>query len=294
MSDPIVFRTVRDFREAADHVRKTGGRLGLVPTMGALHEGHRALVRAAKARTTNVVVTIFVNPTQFGPNEDLARYPRDLAGDLEQCRKESVDFVFAPDVSEMYPPHERTRVRVTGLTDALCGASRPGHFEGVATVVTKLFSVAGPCTAVFGRKDYQQLQVIRKMTEDLLMPVEIIGHPTVREMDGLALSSRNRYLNREERAAALAIPRSLAASVERFLGGERSVASLRGPVEHALTGAGLRVDYVSVADADELAVLPDEATVGERAVLAVAAFCGTTRLIDNVVFGEDSAPRVTS
>jgi pantoate--beta-alanine ligase len=190
----------------------------------------------------------------------------------------------------MYPAGERTRVRVSGLTDYLCGASRPGHFEGVATIVTKLFAVAGRSVAVFGRKDYQQLQVIRRMTRDLLLPVEIVGHPIVRESDGLALSSRNAYLSAEDRARALGIPRALSQSVERFRAGERGVHNLREPVRTALEDAGLRVDYVAIADADELTPLDEGATVGSRALLAVAAFAGNTRLIDNVVFGEDAPP----
>lgn len=290
MPTPEVLRTVDEFRAAADRLRASGGSLGLVPTMGALHEGHSALMREARRRAASTAVTIFVNPTQFGPKEDLARYPRDLEGDLDKCAREGVSIVFAPDVAEMYPPGERTRVRVGGLTEYLCGASRPGHFEGVATVVAKLFAAAGPCTAVFGRKDYQQLQVIRRMTRDLLLPVEIVGHPTVRESDGLALSSRNAYLDVDERARALSIPRALGEAVERHRSGERRVGALREPVKAALEAARLRVDYVAIADADELAPHDDSAEVGDRALLAVAAFAGTTRLIDNVVFAEDPPP----
>jgi len=231
-----------------------------------------------------------VNPTQFGPKEDLARYPRDFEGDVALCAQERVSLVFAPDVPEMYPPGERTRVRVSGLTDPLCGASRPGHFEGVATVVAKLFAVAGPCVAVFGKKDYQQLQVIRRMTRDLLLPVEIVGHPTVRESDGLALSSRNAYLGPDERRRAVSIPRGLALAVRRFQSGERRVAALREAVDTSLHDAALRADYVTIADADELTPFDDAAAVGDRALLAIAAFCGSTRLIDNVVLGEDEAP----
>lgn len=289
---PTVLHTVADFRSATNQIRQAGGKLGLVPTMGALHEGHRVLLREARSLSSAVAVTIFVNPTQFGPKEDLARYPRDLRGDVEQCAGEGVSLVFAPDVSEMYPQGERTRVRVSGLTEHLCGASRPGHFEGVATIVTKLFAIAGPCVAVFGRKDYQQLQVIRRMTRDLLLPVEIVGHPTVRESDGLALSSRNRYLSPEERITALAIPRALADAVRRYEGGERRVGALREPVAAALARTELRPDYVSIAHAEDLVPFDDAVTIPEKAVLAVAAFCGSTRLIDNVVFGEDPAPRV--
>lgn len=292
MSPPEILRTVAEFRARADQVRAGGGRLGLVPTMGALHDGHRALMREAARRATATAVTIFVNPTQFGPNEDLARYPRDLDGDVEKCAAEGVAFVFAPPVSEMYAPDERTRVHVSGVSDALCGASRPGHFDGVATVVTKLFAVAGPSIAVFGKKDYQQFRVIQTFTRDLLLPVEIVGYPTVRENDGLALSSRNRYLSADERRRALAIPRGLADAVSRFEAGERRVRSLTEPLERALAEASLRVDYVTVANADDVTPFPLGVSTGSRALLALAAFAGTTRLIDNVVLGEDPAPLV--
>jgi pantoate--beta-alanine ligase len=294
MPAPRLLKTVSEFRAAADGVRAQGGRLGLVPTMGALHEGHRTLMREARARATESAVTIFVNPTQFGPNEDLAKYPRQLEQDIAACQAEGVSFVFAPDANEMYPKNERTRVKVSELTDHLCGASRPGHFEGVATIVTKLFAIAGPCAAVFGRKDYQQLQVIRRMTTDLFLPVEIVGHPTVREHDGLALSSRNVYLGTDERRRALAIPRGLGAAVRLFESGERRVDALLEPVVQGLEAASIRVDYVSLADAETLAPFATGASIGDRAVLALAGFCGKTRLIDNVVFGEDQAPAVSS
>jgi pantoate--beta-alanine ligase len=290
---PRIVHTVAELRAAADAVRARGERLGLVPTMGALHEGHRTLMREAARRANVVAVTIFVNPTQFGPKEDLTRYPRDLDGDVEKCRAEGVALVFAPSVGEMYPAGERTRVHVSGLTEHLCGASRPGHFEGVATVVTKLFAAAGPSVAVFGRKDYQQLQVIRRMARDLLLPVEVVGHPTVREADGLALSSRNVFLSADERRRALAIPRALAGAVQAFREGERRAGALREPVLRELAASELRADYVALADADELQPFPDEATVGDRALLAVAAFCGSTRLIDNVVLGEETGPAVS-
>ncbi|MEB2313560.1 MAG: pantoate--beta-alanine ligase [Sorangiineae bacterium] len=283
-----VCRSVADFRGACDEARRGGERLGLVPTMGALHAGHAALIAAARERAARVAVTIFVNPTQFGPGEDLAKYPRDLAGDLATCERAGASLVFAPDAREMYPDGERTRVRVAGLTEHLCGASRPGHFEGVATIVAKLFAIAGPCVAVFGRKDYQQLKVIERMTRDLLLPVEIAGHPIVREADGLALSSRNAYLSAEERALALAIPRALSRAARAFAGGERRAGALRGEVQGALQA--LRVDYVTLADPEALVPVAEDAALGPRALLAVAAFAGGTRLIDNVVLGEDEAP----
>jgi pantoate--beta-alanine ligase len=258
--------------------------------MGALHSGHAALIREAAQHADDVAVTIFVNPTQFGRNEDLARYPRTFEEDLKTCERAGATLVFAPSVEEMYPANERTRVRVSGLTEHLCGAARPGHFEGVATIVTKLFAVAGPCTAVFGRKDYQQLKVIERLTRDLLLPVRIVAHPTVREADGLALSSRNRYLSPAERTRALGIPRALSQAVERFADGERNAAALLARARSLLEAAELRIDYLVLADADELVPYASDARIGGRALLAVAAFVGATRLIDNVVLGEDRAP----
>jgi pantoate--beta-alanine ligase len=287
---PSVKRTAAEFREACDAVRAAGRRLGLVPTMGALHAGHLALVAEARRRTVAVAVTIFVNPTQFGPNEDFAKYPRVFERDLELCRDAGVALVFAPPVSEMYPNGERTRVRVERLTDHLCGPFRPGHFEGVATIVTKLFAVAGSSTAVFGKKDYQQLQVVRRLAEDLLLPVEIVGYPTLRDPDGLALSSRNQYLSPTERERALAVPRGLSAAVRAFAAGERRAGELRRLALDFLAPVASRIDYVSVADPDGLEPIDPDATVGSKALLALAAFVGTTRLIDNVVLGEDKDP----
>jgi pantoate--beta-alanine ligase len=258
--------------------------------MGALHEGHVALMAEARRHGTCVAVSIFVNPTQFGPSEDFNRYPRDLPADLARCEAAGVDWVFTPSVGEMYPPGERTRVSVSGLTAHLCGVSRPGHFDGVATIVTKLLAAAGPCVAVFGRKDYQQLKVIERLAADLLLPVRVVGHRIVRESDGLAMSSRNRYLNVEERSRALALPRALAAAAGAFAQGERATDVMVSAVTRTLERADLRIDYVTVADADSLE--PLAGPLPERAVLAVAAFCGNTRLIDNLVFGEDEAPHV--
>lgn len=289
-----ICNTVAEFRARADDVRARGQRLGLVPTMGALHSGHLALVHRALQFSDVVAVTIFVNPTQFGPNEDFARYPRTFDQDVASSADAGARLVFAPSVEEMYPANERTRVSVSRLTEHLCGASRPGHFEGVATIVTKLFAVAGPCTAVFGRKDYQQLKVIERLTRDLLLPVTIVPHPTVREADGLALSSRNRYLSSEDRERALAIPRALSEASAVFARGERGAGVLRTLVQERLAAAGLRVDYASVAEPDELLPFPDEASVGERALIALAAFAGMTRLIDNIVLGEDTAPKSQS
>jgi pantoate--beta-alanine ligase len=285
-----VCTTVAEFRAAVDALRARDGQLGLVPTMGALHRGHLALVGEARRRAPNVAVSIFVNPTQFGPNEDFQRYPRPLEQDLELCREAGVRLAFTPAVAEMYPRDERTRVHVSGLTDALCGPFRPGHFDGVATIVTKLFAATGPAVAVFGRKDYQQLAVVRRLARDLCLPVEVVGLPTVRDDDGLALSSRNAYLRPEERRRALAIPRGLARATSLHAGGERRVEVLRRAVLELLEPAATRIDYVTLADADSITPFGDAETVGARALLAVAAFVGTTRLIDNVVFSEDNPP----
>lgn len=281
-----VCRTVAEFREATDALRARGERIALVPTMGALHRGHMALVEAGRERGA-VALTLFVNPTQFGPNEDLARYPRQFEADRALCEQHGVRLLFAPPVEEMYPPGDRTRVRVTGLTEVLCGPKRPGHFEGVATVVAKFFNATGPATALFGRKDYQQLQVIRRMARDLLMPIEVVGCATVREADGLALSSRNAYLSAPERAVAPTIARWLERSARDFDAGERRAGVLRQRVEHALSQTGFRVDYVELTTPEDLTPIDDGALLPERALLAVAAFLGKTRLIDNLVLGEE-------
>lgn len=262
--------------------------VGLVPTMGALHEGHMALVREARKRATFVVCSIFVNPTQFGPNEDLARYPRDLEGDLRKL--EGIDVVFAPDPATMYVEGDRTRVRVDGLTTNLCGPFRPGHFEGVTTVVAKLFSIVGPSVAIFGKKDFQQLAVIRRMALDLFFPIEVVGHPIVREPDGLAMSSRNAYLAVEERARARGISRGLASVARAFASGERRSGILRALALSSIEPIATSIDYVTLADPDELTPIADDETTSERVLLAVACHVGKTRLIDNVVLGEDPPP----
>lgn len=285
-----VYRTVADFRAACDELRARGEKLGLVPTMGALHEGHLALVDHARSLGSKPAVTVFVNPTQFGPQEDFDVYPRTLERDLSLCSERGVWAVFVPTVEEMYPPGEATRVQVSRLTEALCGARRPGHFDGVATVVTKLFAVAGSCVAVFGRKDYQQLQVIRRLAKDLLLPVDVVGFPTVREPDGLALSSRNAMLGPVDRQRALVIAQALSRAHGRYLAGERGVRAVRVPVIAELEEAGFRIDYVELADADLLVPFPDNAEIPGRALLAVAVFLGSTRLIDSLVLGEDPPP----
>jgi len=248
--------------------------------MGYLHEGHLALVRRARAENDEVVVSIFVNPLQFGPHEDYERYPRDLARDLRLLEPEGVGLVFAPPVEEMYPPGFATAVEVSGpLAERLEGAARPGHFRGVATVVTRLLNLVQPHRAYFGWKDAQQVLVVRRVVQDLALPVEIVPVPTVREADGLAMSSRNVYLSPEERAAAAALPRALFAALARFQQGERDAEVLRQLVHAALAQTPVRLEYVSVSDRETFQEL---ARVDRPALLLVAAWVGTTRLIDNV------------
>jgi pantoate--beta-alanine ligase len=288
-----VLRTVGALHARCDEVRARGGWVGFVPTMGALHEGHLALARAARARAGAdglVVTSIFVNPTQFAAHEDLSKYPRDLDADVARCATAGVNVVFAPSVDEIYPPGDSTRVRVSGVSEPLEGEFRPTHFEGVATVVARLFNAVGPCSAVFGRKDYQQLRVIIRMTRDLLLPVEIISHSTVREPDGLAMSSRNRYLSPADRARAAKIPAALGLAVRAWESGERATERLRETAENALRPWVDAMDYVSLRDANDLSALPDVLRAEHRAVLAVAVRVGTTRLIDNVVLGVDPPP----
>jgi pantoate--beta-alanine ligase len=290
--NPRLITTLAEYRAACDALRAGGRGLGFVPTMGALHHGHQALMRAARSVADHVAVSIFVNPTQFGPNEDFQRYPRDLSADLAACAEAGVDLVFAPDVKQVYPPGDATRVHVSGLTDNWCGKSRPGHFEGVATVVTRLLSATGPCSAVFGRKDYQQLQVVKRLTIDLLLPVAIIEHPTQRDPDGLATSSRNRYLSPAERAHALALPRALAAAGSLFHAGERSAASISGVVHATLAASSLAVEYAALVDAASLEPWSDGQIQPGAAAVLIAARVGNTRLIDNLVLGQDAVPRV--
>jgi pantoate--beta-alanine ligase len=275
-----VLTTVAEMRAARTGPDKLGGDLGLVPTMGFLHEGHLSLVVRAKADCGAVAASIFVNPTQFGAGEDLARYPRDLPRDLALLAAAGVDLVFAPEPAEIYPPGFDATIEIGGVTEVLEGAVRPGHFAGVATVVAKLFNIVQPTRAYFGQKDAQQSVVIRKLVRDLNMPVEVVVAPTVREEDGLALSSRNSYLTAPERAAAPAIYRALLAAQARFQAGERDAEVLRQAMRDGL--AGLAIDYVSVADADTLRELD---RIEGPALASLAARLGTTRLIDNLMLG---------
>jgi pantoate--beta-alanine ligase len=275
-----VTRTVDEMRGAR---RALEGDVGLVPTMGYLHEGHLSLVRAARGENEHVVVSIFVNPTQFGPNEDFERYPRDEDRDLELLRGEGVDVVFAPSVEEMYPPGDSTFVDVEGVTDVLEGAHRPGHFRGVATVVSKLFHIIEPTRAYFGQKDAQQLLVIKMMVRDQRMPVEIVGCPTVREQYGLAMSSRNAYLSPVQREAAPVLRQALERAKDLFADGERDGERLRAAMREMIDGEPLATaDYVSVADTETLAELE---RVEADALASLAVRIGKTRLIDNVTLG---------
>jgi len=279
----LLAETILDLRAVCDRARADGGRIGLVPTMGYLHEGHRSLIRAARRTCDVVVVTVFVNPLQFGAGEDLDSYPRDLSRDLALCEAEGVDAVFAPSVAEMYPSGPPlTTVHVAGLTDDLCGASRPTHFDGVTTVVAKLFSITGPCAAFFGRKDAQQLAVISRMVEDLNLPVEVIGCPIVRDADGLARSSRNAYLTPDQHRSALVLSRALTAAATAVIAGERDAAALLDLVLGLIAAEpAVALEYAEIRDAHELAPV---AVVDGDVLLAVAAQVGRTRLIDNVSF----------
>ncbi|PTL77881.1 pantoate--beta-alanine ligase [Vitiosangium sp. GDMCC 1.1324] len=281
---PLVLRTVAETAAWAESLRRSGRRLALVPTMGFLHDGHLSLMREGRARADVVAASIFVNPTQFGPNEDLSRYPRDMEGDLAKCASAGVEAVFAPVPAEVYPPGFQTYVDVEQVSQGLCGARRPGHFRGVATVVTKLLCIFRPHVALFGEKDYQQLQVIRALERDLNLGVEILGMPTVREPDGLAMSSRNAYLSPENRQRALALSRGLAAAQALCRNGTREAPALVDAVRRELKAAELREDYVELVDATSLTPLP-AVTPGKPARLLVAAFVGTTRLIDNQPIG---------
>ena len=274
-----ICKTAAEVR-AHRRARRAGSRLGFVPTMGALHEGHLSLVRAAREHCDTVAVSVFVNPTQFAPHEDFDQYPRTLERDRELLYQEGVDLLFVPANEEMYPPGSSTWVQVDGLSDKLCGRSRPGHFRGVTTVVAKLFHIVQPDCAFFGQKDAAQLAIIRRMVRDLHLPVEILVCPIVREADGLAMSSRNAYLDHEQRNSALALYRSLIRVQQDFSAGERNAARLIGAGRGTFSAEpSVRLDYFEIVDPQTLDPL---AEVDQPALVAVAAFVGTTRLIDNL------------
>lgn len=271
-----VVETVEELRAVRDTLP---GPVGLVPTMGYLHEGHLSLIRRARADCGGIVVSIFVNPTQFGPHEDFTRYPRDVPRDLRLCEEAGVDVVFMPDVQEMYPPGSSTFVEVERLQDRWEGASRPGHFRGVVTVVTKLFRMARPDRAYFGEKDYQQLQIVRRLVRDLVLDLEIVGCPTVREPDGLALSSRNVYLGSEDRQRALALSHALRAAQERLTAGDQDAAALVAAMQDVVSSTpGVELDYAAVVDPSTL--VPVE-VVQEPARALIAARIASVHLIDN-------------
>lgn len=287
----IVARDRDELARGRRRLRERGGRLALVPTMGALHEGHLSLVTRAHEVADRVALSIFVNPTQFGPGEDFEEYPRELARDLEKAREHEVALVFAPGSDAVIYPDGEPRITVDpgAMADRLCGAHRPGHFRGVLTVVSKLFGLVRPDVAVFGRKDFQQSVLIRRMVRDLELGVAVDVAPVVREDDGLALSSRNAYLSQEERREAPALHRGLVAARERFREGERRADALLEAVRDAVEGRSrLDLQYVEVVDRDTLEPV-DPVPAGS--VVALAAFCGETRLIDNVVLGPDEARR---
>jgi pantoate--beta-alanine ligase len=285
---PRIVTDPSEARAVCDASRARGERVAFVPTMGALHAGHLALVEEAKRRAHRVVVSIFVNPIQFGPSDDFARYPRDLAADLRKLTPLGVDIVFSPEARAIYPDGDQTRVVVGSLAVPLEGEHRPGHFEGVATIVAKLFAIVGPCVAIFGRKDYQQLLVVRRLVLDLFLPVDVVAFPIVRESGGLAMSSRNAFLSSDDRARALSIATGLDAAVRCFARGERRARELERVAREPIERADASIDYVEARDAETLAPISDE--VGVRTVLVVACRVGATRLIDNVVLGEDPPP----
>ena len=282
MTTPLVLESPVQMAAWSEAKRNGGKRIALVPTMGFLHEGHQALLREARNHADVLVMSLFVNPTQFGPKEDLDRYPRDLPGDLAKAATEGTDVVFAPRAEDMYLKGAQTFVDVEEVSQGLCGDRRPGHFRGVATVVAKFFNIVRPHVAVFGEKDFQQLAVIRRMVLDLNMGLQVVGFPTEREPDGLAKSSRNTYLSADERVRALSLSRGLSAAANLRATGETSAAALRAAAYAQLSGQVDRLEYLEVRNAENLALV-EEATAA--AVILVAAYVGRTRLIDNMRLG---------
>jgi pantoate--beta-alanine ligase len=276
---PPIVATIEETRAAVSQARHAGKRIGFVPTMGALHAGHASLIRSARTECDYVVVSIFVNPTQFGPNEDFSRYPRTMDADRQLCGAVGTDVIFAPTPEIMYPPGARTFVEVTQLQDVLCGPSRPGHFRGVATVVLKLFNIVAPDFAYFGQKDAQQARIIQQMATDLNVNLTVRVMPTVREPDGLALSSRNRYLDPTQRRNAVVLHQALEQAKALVAAGERSVPHVQQEMIDLITRTpGARLDYVTLLDADTLQSVQ---TIERPVLAALAVFFGTTRLIDN-------------
>lgn len=275
-----IVKTPCEMQDIARKVHACGKSIAVVPTMGYLHEGHLSLVDRAKKEASCVVLTLFVNPIQFGPNEDYEVYPRDAERDAKLCEERGVDFLYMPEVSDMYAPNASVFIDETSLSTHLCGAVRPGHFRGVCTVVTKLFNATMADVAIFGQKDAQQVAVIRRMVRDLDIPVRIVMSPIIREADGLAMSSRNTRLKGEERRMALGLSRALAAAKAAYDAGERDADLIRALMRSTMEASGLVVDYASAVDYD---TLEDIASVGPNTLLALAAFCGSVRLIDNCI-----------
>ena len=277
-----VITTIDEVRDQVKSWRNNGESIGLVPTMGYLHEGHQSLMASAKKDNQRVIVTIFVNPMQFGPKEDLASYPRDLERDKKACQQMGVDLIFCPSADEMYDANFNSYVNVNGLTDALCGKKRPGHFKGVCTVVTKLFNITQPDRAYFGQKDAQQLAVIQRMVQDLNIPIEIIGCPIVRESDGLAKSSRNSYLSDNERKAAVCLYQSIELANTMIAQGERSVATILSAMQLLIEQQSLaKIDYIEFVD---LSSLKPVSQLTQDTLCALAVYIGKTRLIDNFIY----------
>jgi pantoate--beta-alanine ligase len=281
-----IIHHLADMTRWSNEVIAGGKALALVPTMGYFHAGHLSLMRQAGRLADHVVVSLFVNSLQFGPREDLSRYPRDLQRDARRAENEKVDILFVPTSEEMYAPDFNTRVRVNGITDTLCGQQRPTHFEGVTTVVAKLFNIIKPHCAVFGQKDFQQLSVIRKMVRELNWDIEIFAHPIVREEDGLAMSSRNTYLSSEERSKALCLNKAIQHAKARFADGLDDSDLLISEIRDIISAnSGVSIDYISVVDKDTLS---DKEVIDSQSVLALAIKVGGTRLIDNCFMGSDS------
>jgi pantoate--beta-alanine ligase len=280
----VIIDTVAGMKEYVAAIKARKETIGFVPTMGYLHEGHLDLMRLAKKLADHTITSIFVNPTQFGVNEDLDKYPRDMEGDKKRSESVGVECIFAPTAKEMYPRGYATYINLEGITNTLCGISRPTHFRGVATVVVKLFNIVEPDFAIFGEKDFQQLLVIKRMVKDLNMKVQVVGHPIVRESDGLAMSSRNKYLSPEERKKALILNKSLKHARELFKDGLKDTLKLKDVISQMIASVqGCVIDYVEVIDAEDLSPIK---TIKDKALIALAVKVGTTRLIDNTVLGE--------
>ena len=287
-----IIETVEQMQMKSEALRLGGHTIALVPTMGFFHEGHLELMRVGKKLADKLIISIFVNPTQFGPTEDFGEYPRDTEGDLARAREVGVDIVFFPSVNEMYPEGFQTNVQVEKATQHLCGISRPVYFNGVTTVVAKLFNMTMPHLAVFGQKDYQQLMVISRMVTDLNMPIKIIPVPTVREPDGLAMSSRNSYLDPEERKSALCLKKSLDLTDKMFQGGEKDASIIKKTIISLIQGYPFTdIDYVSLCDP---VTLEDIETLGEKTLLALAVRVGKTRLIDNCLLQVSPSRHLTN